>query len=257
MGNQKAQHYLINGRNLYVELYGQSENPPVVFLHQGLGSTYSWKLHIQAFTDAGYYIVVYDRWGYGKSDARHSLITNDFKEDLSDLEALLEVLNIHRVALIGHSDGGTIALYYAALHPDNVACLIAISAHIYIEERMKPSIIRVRQSFNENAWFRDALNRLHGEKTSLVFSNWYNGWLNVKNLDWDMRPIIRRITCPTLVVQGDDDEHASPKHAQDIVAEIPTAELWMPPGAGHLFPQDNPEIFNPKILSFLSEHYDQ
>lgn len=253
--NHTAQNILINGRNLFVELYGQPENPAVTFLHQGLGSTYSWNTQAQVFANAGYYVVVYDRWGYGKSEARHSLLTADFKEDLADLVGLLQALNIHRTAIIGHSDGGTISLYFAAQYPDITTCLVSIAAHIYIEVSMKPSIVKVRQSFYENAWFREALNRLHGEKTPLVFSNWYDGWMNIKHLDWDMRPIINHISCPTLVVQGDDDEHASVRQAQDIAGAIPGAELWMPSGGGHLFPQDHPEIFNPRILSFLSEHY--
>jgi len=255
--NHTTQNVLVNGRNLYLELYGQSENPPVIFLHQGLGSTFSWKLQAQVFADAGYYVILYDRWGYGKSDERRSHITADFIEDLADLKGLVNALEIHRVALIGHSDGGTLALHFAACYPDLTACLVTIAAHIYIEISMRPSIMKVRQSFYENAWFREALYRLHGEKTRLVFSNWYDGWLNIKHLDWDMRPTISQISCPTLIIQGDEDEHATPKHAKDIAESIPGAELWMPSGGGHLFPQDHPEIFNPKVLSFLCEHYVQ
>jgi len=67
-----------------------------------------------------------------------------------------------------------------------------------------------------------------------------------------MRPLLSRIICPTLVVQGEDDEHATLQHAHDIAESIPGAELWLVPGAMHMLPQDLPEVFNQKLLEFLS-----
>jgi pimeloyl-ACP methyl ester carboxylesterase len=257
MENHTSQFILVNGRNLFVEFYGQAQNPPVVFLHHGLGSTVSWLAQVQAFARAGYYVIVYDRWGYGKSDSRNSLITPDFKEDLADLAGLIDALAIHRLALIGHSDGGTLALHYTAAHPEIVACLIVIAAHIYTEESMRPGIMKIHQSYYQNIWFQDGLKRLHGDKTARVLSNWYDGWLRLENLDWDMRPIIRHISCPALVIQGEEDEHASMQHARDIAAAIPEAKIWLIPGAGHMAPQDLPEVFNQKALDFLKEVYVQ
>ena len=68
-----------------------------------------------------------------------------------------------------------------------------------------------------------------------------------------MRPTINQIACPTLIVQGLDDEHATAQHARDIAAAIPGAELWLVPGAGHMLPQDFPEEFNQRMLKFLGE----
>ncbi|MCK4975347.1 MAG: hypothetical protein KAS36_00265, partial [Anaerolineales bacterium] len=59
----------INGHGLYVEVYGPSGAPAVVLLHHGLGSLRSWKTQISALA-ADYRLIIYDRWGYGKSDAR-------------------------------------------------------------------------------------------------------------------------------------------------------------------------------------------
>jgi pimeloyl-ACP methyl ester carboxylesterase len=66
-----------------------------------------------------------------------------------------------------------------------------------------------------------------------------------------MRPTLRQIACPTLVALGLEDEHATPRHAQDIAAAIPDAELLLVPQAGHMLPQDFPQVFNPKMLEFL------
>ena len=92
---------------------------------------------------------------------------------------------------------------------------------------------------------------MHGDKTEAVFHNWSDGWSRPDNINWDMRPDIKRITCPTLVVQGIEDEHATPQHARDIAGAIPGAELWLVPDAHHMLPQEKPELFNRKIVEFL------
>lgn len=255
MENHISQLLEINGRNLYVEFRGLPQNPVLVFLHHGLGSMNSWEQQIQVFANSGYFVIAYDRWGYGKSDFRSSQITSDFKEDLADLSALLKILDIKRAALIGHSDGGTLALYHAARFPELIGCLVVVAAHIYIEPSMVPSIMQIRKAFYENPWFRTGLQRLHGDKTEQVFSNWYGGWVKMESLEWDIRQIIHSIVCPTLVIQGEHDEHATVQHARDIAEAIPNAKLWLEPGARHLLPQDIPDIFNGKVLEYLKENY--
>ncbi|NMC12461.1 MAG: alpha/beta hydrolase [Chloroflexi bacterium] len=255
METYTSQLFNINGRNLFVAFYGLPQNPVLIFLHHGLGSIYSWQPQIEVFANSGYCVIAYDRWGYGKSDYRSSLITNDFKEDLADLSALLDHLKIKRAALIGHSDGGTLAMYYAARFPEIIGCLVVVAAHIYVEPSMVSGILQVRKSFYENPWFRSALQHLHGDKTEQMFSNWYNGWVKMENLGWDMRQIIRSILCPTLVIQGENDEHATLQHARDIAEAISNSRLWLEPGARHQLPQDIPDVFNHKVLEFLKENY--
>ena len=68
-----------------------------------------------------------------------------------------------------------------------------------------------------------------------------------------MRPDIHQISCPTLVIQGMQDEHASPEHAQDIAAAIPHSELWLVPDAEHMIPQDYAEEFNRRVLEFIAQ----
>jgi pimeloyl-ACP methyl ester carboxylesterase len=244
---------LINNRNLNVEISGPADAPVVVLLHHGLGSTRAWRSQVEALTSEGWRTIVYDRWGYGKSEARPSLSVPDFSDDLADLEALLDELKIDRAALVGHSDGGTIALYFAARHPERVACLVTVAAHIYVELDMEPGIESIRADFEGDDLFREAFRHVHGEKSETVFLNWYEGWHKPDSLDWDMRPLLGRITAPALVIQGLDDEYATPQHARDIADAIPGAILWLVDGAKHMFPQDDPERFNARLLDFLSE----
>jgi len=242
---------LINDHNLHIETHGPEDGHPVVFLHHGLGSTRAWRAQIPPFVEAGYRVIAYDRWGYGKSERRPHLAVPGFEDDLADLHAILETYSVSRFTLLGHSDGGTIALYYAAQEPARVAALVTVAAHIYLEPKMKPGILGIHQGFKTDDRFREGMRRAHGEKYESTFYNWYDGWHTPEALDWDMRPLLAHIQCPTLVIQGEEDEHASPQHARDIANAIPNAELWLLPGARHMLPQENEQVFNRRVLEFL------
>ncbi len=243
---------LINNRNIHIEIYGPEDGPPVILLHHGLGSIRAWRKQIPALVEAGFQVFVYDRWGYGKSDQRSHLEIPSFRDDLADLESIILSFSLHRPTLIGHSDGGTIALYYAAQNPKKVNALITIAAHIYLEPKMEPDILTTRDAFESNEKFRRGMRRDHGEKFESVFYNWFNGWHTSKALDWDMRPLLSKISCPTLVVQGEEDQHATPQHARDIADSIQNGKLWLVPEAEHMLPQDTSEIFNERVLEYLN-----
>lgn len=242
----------INNRQLHVETHGPSDGSPLVFLHHGLGSTMAWRRQILDFTRAGYRLLLYDRWGYGRSQARPHLAVPGFEDDLVDLGLLLDAFDLPTVAFIGHSDGGSIASYFAAAHPERVSALVTVAAHIYLEPKMEPGIEGIRQAFQSDASFQQGLARVHGEKYRSTFDNWYDGWHTPAALDWDMRPLLSDIRCPTLVIQGEEDEHATPQHARHIAQHIPGAQLWLVPGARHMLPQEIPNEFNRRVLDFLA-----
>ena len=244
----------INGHQVNIEDEGERRHPAVVLLHHGLGSAAAWRKQMPVLSEAGFRSIAYDRWGYGKSDERSGIDMPDFTQDLLDLERLLDELKLERAALVGHSDGGTIALFFAAAHPERVSCLVTVAAHVYVEEKMQPGIVSVQQAFESDWRFREGLRRAHGEKFEQAFHNWFDGWRDCGCESWDLRPTVAAITCPVLVVQGMEDEHATPQHAIDIAAAIPGAELWLVEGARHMLPQENAEAFNPRLLEFLREH---
>lgn len=244
---------VINGHNLYVEQFGPENGPDVVLLHHGLGSVKSWRDQIPMLMDAGYHVIAYDRWGYGGSDARPGLDLPTFAADVDDLHRMLEQLGVHQTSLVGHSDGGTIALYYAAEYPDQICCLVSVAAHIYVETEMELGILGIQQAFESDEHFRMGLRYAHGSKYEAVFHNWFDGWHRIESLSWDMRPVLSLLKCPVLVVQGEEDEHATPQHAKDIADAIQRADLWLIPGIGHMVPQEAANLFNLKLLQFLKQ----
>jgi len=247
---------LINGHEIYIETHGSHGGPPIIFLHHGLGSTRAWGGQLSAFVESGFQVVIYDRWGYGKSNRRNHLNVPCFKEDLSDLEEVISTLKIKPVSLIGHSDGGTIALYYAIQNPGDVSTLVTIAAHIYIESKMLPGIHGLKEAFEVDPRFRNGLEKAHGAKFDSTFNNWFNGWLQSDTKEWDMRPMLSSVQCPALVIQGICDEHATPQHARDIFENIPNSDLWLAPEGKHMLPQENPEEFNLRVTAFLKSNLD-
>ena len=134
------QQLQINGRKLSIESAGSEDGSVVVFLHHGLGAIRSWKEQIGVFSTAGYQVLTYDRWGHGKFTPRVHWSMPNFEQDLADLEAILDEHEHRLASLVGHSDGGNIAMHYAVNHPEQVTCLVLVAAHIYIEPKMNSGI---------------------------------------------------------------------------------------------------------------------
>lgn len=244
----------VNGHELYVETHGPAGAPAVVLLHHGLGSVRAWQAQIPALAEAGFYTVAYDRWGYGRSGQREEFSIPFFNEDLDDLDDMLDQLGLERASLVGHSDGGTIALSYAARRPERVQSLVTVAAHIYVEPKMDTGIQRLRIGYENGSSFQQAFARVHGIKADMVFRAWYEGWRKPDSLHWDIRPLLRQIESPTLVIQGMEDEYATPQHAQDIAGAISGAELWLMEGARHMLPQEQAPEFNRRVIEFLQAH---
>ncbi len=233
-------------------LTGPPRGFPVVLLHHGLGSGAAWQEQVPVLAEAGFRVLTYDRWGYGASEPRAQLHTPWFEPDVEDLQDLLDALGLGQVALVGHSDGGTIALYFAAQHPERVRALVTAAAHVYVDPTMHPGMEALRQVYETSEPFRRALNRVHFGRGDAVFEMWYAAWHRPGVLGWDARPRLRRVTAPTLVVQGTADEYAPASHAEAIAEALPKAQLALIPDAPHMLPQERPEAFNPLLLDFLT-----
>lgn len=239
------------GHDVYYEVDGPADGDTVIALHHGLGTTRSWKNQVNAFVDAGFRFVTYDRWGYGKSGPRDGFDLPEFRNDLNDLYNLYDQLEIESAHLLGHSDGGTIALMFAVEYPERVNQLITIAAHIYLEETMEPGIQGIMQTFYQDEEFRGKFIKVHHGKAENLIHTWYEDWHTPAVAGWDIRESITEISSPTLVIQGMEDEHATPQHAVDIAEAIPGAELWLVPGGTHMMIEELEDEINPRLIEFL------
>lgn len=227
---------------------------PLVFLHEGLGSVAMWRDwpdHLCAATGrAG---VVYSRRGYGRSapvpDVRgQGRLAPDYmhREAWEVLPALLTRLGIERPVLVGHSDGGTIALLHASRHPVH-ACIV-MAPHVIVEAVSVASITQAREAYARG--LRERLARYH-EDVDVAFWQWNDVWLSEDFRAFDIREECRRITVPLLAIQGEDDPYGTMVQIEEIAARAPQTRLLRLPACGHSPHKDQPEAVNRSIAAFL------
>jgi pimeloyl-ACP methyl ester carboxylesterase len=204
---------LVAGHRLEVRIHPPREpdRPSVVFLHEGLGSARQWKefpARLSALTGCGF--LAYSRWGYGGSDARPRPWPADFLEP----EAVVVL-----PALFGHSDGGTIALMHAAALPDGVRGVISEAAHVMLEEISLQGITGARDRFLHGD-LRARLRSQHGDHVEDTVLGWTENWLRPEHRGWDIRPRLRTIRCPVLVIQGRGDDFGTLDQVDAIAAHV-------------------------------------
>jgi pimeloyl-ACP methyl ester carboxylesterase len=196
--------------------------PTLIFLHEGLGTIAVWGDVPEALCRAtGCPGVIYERPGYGASDPRPSPWPPDVLEQEAGLllPALLEALGIESPVLIGHSDGGTIALLYAAAFPERARAVITLAAHVVLDELTWAGVAALERSWREGD-LRVQLGRVHGDGAETLFRNWSGLWLDPARRAWSITDRLPRITCPVLAIQGVDDEYGLPAQLDAIVEGV-------------------------------------
>lgn len=120
----------------FLELYGVQTyfiergvhgDPAVVLLHGFGGSTFTWRDNIDALTEAGYYVIAYDRPPFGLSDKRID-IDRSASAMVEQAITLVDALDIESAIWVGHSAGGDIIARLAMEHPDRVSGLVFVAA---------------------------------------------------------------------------------------------------------------------------------
>jgi pimeloyl-ACP methyl ester carboxylesterase len=217
--------------------------PPLVFLHEGLGSIGQWVgrgVHVPAALAraTGRRALVYDRLGFGGSDPLPAWRAPDYlyREARETLAEVLDRCGIDRAVPVGHSDGASIALLFAAAHPQRAAAVVAMAAHVIIEPVTLDGIRRARAAYHApGSRLRASLHRHHGAKTDWMFANWADVWLSPPFAAFDMRAELPRITCPVLALQGARDEYGSPGQVALIAAGVSgPCEPWIVPDCRHV-----------------------
>lgn len=211
--------------------------PPLVFLHEGLGSVSMWRdFPARLCAALGRRGLVYSRPGYGRStpraaDERWGL---DFMHRQAEqvLPALLDAVGLRGdYALFGHSDGGSIALIHAARRPARVAAAVVLAPHILVEDFGLASIRDARQQY-QGGDLRQRLARFHDDVDS-AFYGWNDIWLAPEFPRWDIRAELPSIRCPVLAIQGLDDRYGTLAQIDGIADALPGTRLLKLPDCGH------------------------
>ena len=194
------------------------DRPSIVMLHDGLGSIAQWReVPARVAERTGRTVVAFDRPGHGSSTPVPAgpWPTRWLYREADRLVDLLDVLGIDRPVLVGHSDGGSIALI-AAMNGLDVTKVVAIAAHTWVEPICRSSIVDMRANVDAIV---TGLSRFHDHPAE-VFEAWSGVWVSDDFGRWDMRPDLHRVDVPTVIAQGDSDEYATSAMVTDSVAAI-------------------------------------
>jgi pimeloyl-ACP methyl ester carboxylesterase len=227
----------------------------LVFLHEGLGCIETWRDFPQKVCDSTYCAgLVYDRTGYGRSSPWPVDPGVRYMEIEADeiLPRLLAAAGIDDCVLVGHSDGGTIALNYAAADPEPLRAVVTLAAHAVNEPVCVEAIQRAHRTYATGD-LRERLRKYHGDNVDRAFHLWADAWLapGFQPMDADGR--LPGVVVPLQAIQGEDDEYGSELQLGIIAGKVGGyCETRLVPGCGHSPHLQQPAHITAEIARFVA-----
>lgn len=233
-------------------------SPTLVFLHEGLGSAKQWRDFPTLVGHAtGLAAIAYSRVGYGGSDPvdlpRPLAYMQDEAKDF--VPRLLDALHIDAAILVGHSDGGSIALVHAALDArakrGRIRAVVLEAPHVFVEDISVASIAKAREAY-ETGDLRDKLAKYHGTNVDGAFRGWNDAWLDPAFRSWNLEAYLPSIVVPMLVIQGEDDPYGTRAQVDAIARQAGgPVETAMLARCGHAPHRDQPEATLAAMSAFV------
>ncbi len=235
-GHNKAigKYAKVNNINLYYEIYGTGK--PLIILHGNGGSISNAEPHLQFFMEK-YKVIVIDSRGQGNSIDDSSALNYDLMA--SDVNQLLEQLQIDSAYVWGHSDGAILALILAKDYPKRISKAIAYAANLTSDtlglvpaefERIKKI---VETSKNPKA---KQLNTMMYKYPNIPFSD------------------LHKISAQVLIMSGDNDMIPL-EHTLMIYKNITKSNLCILPGATHGGAWQKPQLFQEIAIDFFEKPF--
>lgn len=227
----------------------------LVFLHEGLGCIEMWRDFPQRLCDALQCAgVVYDRTSYGQSSPWPYDPGVRYMEIEADevLPKLLAHLKIEDCVLVGHSDGGTIALNYAATDPAPLRAVVTLAAHAINEPVCTTAIAQARETYRTTD-LRQKLARYHGDNVDRAFRLWSDAWIAPGFEPMDANARLPKVEVPVQAIQGEEDEYGSELQLGIIAGKVAGyCETRLIPDCGHSPHLQQPNYVLAEIARFVA-----
>lgn len=233
--NPDAGHYVIvNNIKMYYEVYGEGE--PLLLIHGNGGSIKGHSGRIDFFRK-NYKVIAADSRSHGKTQNIGDSLT--YLNMTSDINELLEKLNIDSCFVWGQSDGGIIGLLLAMNYPDKVKKLAVFGANI------KPDTNAVYASIVK--WVEETYsNTIDIHEKRLIQLLKYQPQIEFGELS--------KIKIPVLIMSGDRDA-IKLEHSIEIFKHIENSNLFIMPGATHFGSYEKPDLFNLILEDFFTKPF--
>ena len=253
-----------NGIDIHTRWDGP-EGAPVLLLSNSLGTRLEmWDDQMDVLTEH-FRVLRYDSRGHGRSSAPDRDYTID--ELGRDAVGLLDAMELDQVWYCGLSKGGMVGQWLGCNAPDRVHKLVLSNTAAHLgprdlwdervrvsrEQGMEPLVDVILQR-----WFAEAFRTSSPDRVAIVKDQVLNtpghgyGACSAAIRDMDQREAIKAITTPTLVIAGAEDPATTPEAGKLIADSIPGARLEIIPEAAHLANIEQTELYNQKLVEFLT-----
>lgn len=263
--------------DLYYEDMGSGQ--PVVLIHGFPYSGASWEKQVGPLLAAGYRTITYDRRGYGNSS--HPAMGYDYDTFASDLNTVMNELDLRDAILIGHSMGtGEVTRYLGAYGSQRVSQAVLMSplAPFLLKTSDNPegvdqslfdgfkqdimadrfkyltSFVNDFFNFDENKGKRVSMDAFQGHWNSGAIAAPIATLMSVDAWLTDFRADLPNIDVPVLIIQGDKDAVLPyPVTGQRLQPMLPGSQLVTLKGAPHGIPWTHADEANRAIMEFLAK----
>jgi pimeloyl-ACP methyl ester carboxylesterase len=267
------------GNRVFYETYGNRASPPLLLIH---GSTitgrqdYAIDSNLALRAAKNFYVIVPDCPGHGRSDAvwlaepaagyTHPALAADtlacpleysFATMAQDLAALLLKLEATPAFVMGHSNGGNVALYLVARHAAQVRGALLLAANGYIDAHLPASVpVKMhpkRVEREREDWMREMIVLHDAHHGPGFWRQLLHATIRetITNPHWT-KADLAQVQVPCLCVQGGDDSVNVPgRHAETLAKWLPRGQLWSPVGIGHSVHVETPDEFEPRMTQFF------
>jgi len=248
----------LNNLKVFYETHGTVEET-IVLIHHGFGSVRIWKDIWPRLTAGGFRVVTFDRRGFGRSEPGEDFQAFYESEDryrsesVAELRELRSALGVGNLHLVGQCEGGVIGVDYAVRYPEDVKTLTVASTQCYSEVPMvelnaqklvrKFSLLEPKLQLKMTEW--------HGKNAQIRYDQFakYGGAYGADY--FDLRPILPRVACPTLVLYPDRSAIFDVEQAIAFYRYLSKGEVAVFPRCGHNTYEQRPDEYARTVLGFI------
>jgi len=242
---QAGKYAEVNGIKMYYEEYGTGA--PMILIHGNGGSILDMGYQIDYFSKH-YHVIAADSRAHGKSEAGNGRLT--YEQMADDWAALLTTLHVDSAYVLGWSDGGILGLLLAIRHPEKVRKLAAMGANLQPDSTAVYDWA-IRWVDKQNKHVDGMIAKKDTSQPWAVYKKYLDLLANQPHIPLSD---LKKISAPTLVMCGDKDI-ITLEHTDKIFENIPHAQLCIFPGATHMIPVQNPQLFNAMVAKFFFEPF--
>lgn len=233
-----------------------NDKPVLVFLHEALGSIPQWRTFPSTLcNELKLPGIIIERSGHGQSSPLSSPRKNDYLHQYTEeTKACLHELlpPTQAIILIGHSDGGSIALLLGIKPQLNIRGIITMAAHTFVETITLDGIKKAVEAYHQGKLA--GLEKYHADKTENLFNAWADTWLSSDFAQWDIREEILSIELPILALQGNGDQYGTEKQMDSIERISSKASTVMLSNCAHHPHIEQEKIVVQQIANWVQNH---